>query len=52
MTEKDTDTTWRDPLSLGWQAHRGVLLLRLRWHATSTRRRELRPATARLRRRN
>lgn len=24
---------WRDPLSLGFEAHRGLLLLRLRWHA-------------------
>ncbi|MGE2728882.1 hypothetical protein ACQI4F_05360 [Mycolicibacterium vaccae] len=24
---------WRDPLSAGWRAHRGLLLLRLRWHA-------------------
>ena len=23
---------WRDPLSAGWRAHRGLLLLRLRWH--------------------
>ncbi|MBS1691314.1 MAG: hypothetical protein JST91_03740 [Actinobacteria bacterium] len=26
---------WRDPLSLGFEAHRGLLLLRLRWHAAS-----------------
>ncbi|MDV3130729.1 MULTISPECIES: hypothetical protein [Mycobacterium] len=24
---------WRDPLSAGWRAHRGLLMLRLRWHA-------------------
>ncbi|WP_158021372.1 hypothetical protein [Mycolicibacterium chubuense] len=23
---------WRDPLSVGWRAHRNLLLLRLRWH--------------------
>ncbi len=23
---------WRDPLSAGWRAHRGLLLLRLRWY--------------------
>jgi hypothetical protein len=23
---------WRDPLSLGFRAHRQVLLLKLRWH--------------------
>ncbi|MEH3140952.1 MAG: hypothetical protein PGN37_12380 [Mycobacterium kyogaense] len=23
---------WRDPLSAGWRAHRGLLMLRLRWH--------------------
>jgi hypothetical protein len=25
-------SVWRDPLSAGWRAHRGLLLLRLRWH--------------------
>ncbi|EHI11283.1 hypothetical protein KEK_10328 [Mycolicibacterium thermoresistibile ATCC 19527] len=40
MFEKDTAPVWRDPLSLGWQAHRGLLLLRLRWHASSSRRDE------------
>ena len=24
---------WRDPLSLSFQAHRQVMLIRLRWHA-------------------
>ena len=33
---------WRDPLSMGWQAHRRILLLRLRWHSSSERRRDLR----------
>jgi hypothetical protein len=28
---------WRDPLSMGWQAHRRILLLRLRWHTSATR---------------
>jgi hypothetical protein len=23
---------WRDPLTVGWRAHRGILMLRLRWH--------------------
>lgn len=23
---------WRDPLSAGWRAHRGLLMLRLRWY--------------------
>ncbi|MGX9792541.1 hypothetical protein [Mycobacterium sp. MMS18-G62] len=23
---------WRDPLSVGWRAHRNLLMLRLRWH--------------------
>ncbi|WP_165606754.1 hypothetical protein [Mycolicibacterium iranicum] len=27
---------WRDPLSAGWRAHRGLLLLRLRWHERRT----------------
>jgi hypothetical protein len=37
----------RDPLSLGFEAHRGLLLLRLRLHdATSTRRKSRRePST-------
>lgn len=25
-------TQWRDPIALGFAAHRGALLLRLRWH--------------------
>jgi hypothetical protein len=37
VTDKHTESRWRDPLSIGWQAHRGLLLLRLRWHASSTR---------------
>ncbi|WP_163742385.1 hypothetical protein [Mycolicibacterium fallax] len=32
-----TGSSWPDPLSLGWQAHRGLLLLRLRWHQSSPR---------------
>ena len=27
---------WRDPLSAGWRAHRGLLMLRLRWHERRT----------------
>jgi len=23
---------WRDPLSVGWRAHRQILMLRFRWH--------------------
>ncbi|WP_256371145.1 hypothetical protein [Mycobacterium sp. PS03-16] len=23
---------WRDPLTVGWRAHRQLLMLRLRWH--------------------
>ncbi|MCV7413792.1 hypothetical protein [Mycolicibacterium litorale] len=30
---------WRDPLSIGWRAHRQILMLRFRWterrHASS-----------------
>lgn len=37
---------WRDPLSMGFTAHRQVLLLKLRWHE----RRQTRPASMRLRR--
>lgn len=33
-------TPWRDPLSMGWQAHRRILLLRLRWHSSATNRRD------------
>ncbi len=33
-------TPWRDPLSMGWQAHRRILLLRLRWHSSATSRRD------------
>ncbi|BBZ65861.1 hypothetical protein MINS_12900 [Mycolicibacterium insubricum] len=36
MTDKPS-TGWRDPLTLGWQAHRGLLLLRLRWHESAQR---------------
>jgi hypothetical protein len=42
---KDDSTTpkgtpaWRDPVGLSFKAHRGVLLLRLRWHATVDKRR-------------
>ncbi|MEV3905038.1 hypothetical protein AB0K11_22180 [Mycobacterium sp. NPDC050551] len=25
-------SAWRDPLSVGWSAHRQLLMLRLRWH--------------------
>lgn len=32
---------WRHPLSLGFEAHRGVLLLRLRWHERNHQRRAL-----------
>ncbi|MCT7660458.1 hypothetical protein [Mycobacterium deserti] len=35
QTEPDLNRhapVWRDPLSAGWRAHRGLLLLRLRWH--------------------
>ncbi|MCI4675757.1 hypothetical protein [Candidatus Mycolicibacterium alkanivorans] len=28
----------RDPLSVGFEAHRGLLILRLRWHERSARR--------------
>lgn len=35
MSENKTEAAWRDPLSIGWQAHRGLLLLRLRWHSRS-----------------
>jgi len=31
---------WRDPLALSFAAHRGLLLLRLRWHERTTRRLE------------
>jgi hypothetical protein len=27
---------WRDPLSAGWRAHRGLLMLRIRWHERRT----------------
>jgi hypothetical protein len=27
---------WRDPLSVGWRAHRNLLMLRLRWHERRT----------------
>ncbi|MCV7062999.1 hypothetical protein [Mycolicibacterium vaccae] len=27
---------WRDPMSAGWRAHRGLLMLRLRWHERRT----------------
>ncbi len=37
MTENRIESAWRDPLSIGWQAHRGLLLLRLRWHTSSSR---------------
>ncbi|HEX7824986.1 MAG TPA: hypothetical protein VF477_08800 [Mycobacterium sp.] len=30
---------WRDPLSLSFEGHRRVLLLRLRWHASAADRR-------------
>jgi hypothetical protein len=30
---------WRDPVGLGFRAHRNVLLLRLRWHASAAKRR-------------
>lgn len=29
---------WRDPLALGFEAHRGLLLLKLRLHASADRR--------------
>ncbi len=28
----------RDPLSVGFEAHRGLLILRLRWHERAARR--------------
>jgi len=28
----------RDPLSMGFEAHRGLLILRLRWHERAVRR--------------
>ncbi|MGE2835066.1 hypothetical protein [Mycobacterium sp. SMC-4] len=39
--DRDLDSSanvpvWRDPLSAGWRAHRGLLLLRLRWHERRT----------------
>ncbi len=37
-TDSRNDPRWRDPLSLGWQAHRRLLLLKLRWHQSSARR--------------
>ncbi|WP_161976398.1 hypothetical protein [Mycolicibacterium sp. CH28] len=30
--------SWRHPLSLGFEAHRGLLLLRLQWHERAIRR--------------
>jgi len=39
VSENKTEPAWRDPLSVGWQAHRRLLMLRLRWHASSSRRR-------------
>lgn len=36
---------WRDPLAVGFTAHRQALLLRLRWHE----RRQSRPESLRLR---
>jgi hypothetical protein len=30
---------WRDPVGLGFHAHRGVLLLRFRWHDSAAKRR-------------
>ncbi len=48
MSENKTDPAWRDPLSIGWQAHRGLLLLRLRWHSRErTDQRASRAATTR-----
>ncbi len=35
-------SNWRDPLSLGFEAHRGLLLLRLRLHNTPRVRRRTR----------
>jgi hypothetical protein len=32
-TDPSDKPGWRDPLTLGFQAHRRLLLLRLRWHA-------------------
>ncbi len=49
-TEADRRTPWRDPLSIGWQAHRRLLLLRLHWHDSTTRRRNT-ARTTKLRRR-
>lgn len=42
VTAKPVSPAWRDPLSIGWQAHRRILLLRLRWHTSSARRRDVR----------
>ncbi|CAJ1508486.1 hypothetical protein [[Mycobacterium] burgundiense] len=39
-TEAHRKAPWRDPLSIGWQAHRRLLLLRLHWHDSSSRRRD------------
>jgi hypothetical protein len=38
VTENRTEPAWRDPLSVGWQAHRRLMMLRLRWHESSGRR--------------
>jgi hypothetical protein len=37
-TDNRSDPRWRDPLALGWQAHRRLLLLKLHWHQSSARR--------------
>jgi hypothetical protein len=29
---RSRSAAWRDPLSVGWSAHRQLLMLRLRWH--------------------
>jgi hypothetical protein len=50
--ERFRTSAWRDPLSMGWSAHRQLLMMRLRWHerrdAAPTRRRPLSQLTQRL----
>ncbi|WP_163803579.1 hypothetical protein [Mycolicibacterium anyangense] len=37
-TRRHRTSRLRDPLSVGFEAHRGLLILRLRWHARVARR--------------
>jgi hypothetical protein len=41
VTENNTEPARRDPLALSFEAHRRLLLLRLRWHASRSHRRRV-----------